>query len=133
MGRGPKATISFTYCIARAELKAGGGPRSGEVEKAPGATGEVVETWESFGEAATSFSRAQANNVSGRVKQKATAMNSQEFPSRFCRWVDVILLFVLPSPCAVLDAPATQSRCSRGKARPWVRQRCTYSECRWWA
>src|SRR5579863_9143845 len=96
MGRGPKATISFTYCMARAELNAGGGPKSEVDVAASSATGADVAV--SFGAAAASFSRAQADKAIARDKQNVTAINKRGRLSRFCRTVDVIEIF---SPLAL--------------------------------
>src|SRR5271170_7497539 len=100
MGRGPRATISFTYCMARAELKAGAGLGSfGTAEASADVT--EVEGVGSFG--AASFSRAQANRV--KAKHNAAKISSRGRPSCSLRLVNLIAPFAPPSPSAVWDAP----------------------------
>src|SRR6202035_5009569 len=108
MGRGPKATISFTYCMARPELKAGGEPVSVGF---CGASMDAVEGEASFGAIAASLSRAHAANVIPKIKQKIPA-------SRKVWLRKIIVPFAAPAPCAVSDAPGKRCRYLPCKARP---------------
>src|SRR5580704_19449585 len=128
MGRGPKATISFTYCMARAELKLGGGPRSALTIDASATTGAGADAATSFG-AAASFVEEQPDKANAKDTDNATAMDRLGPLPRFRRSFNVIEIFSPRAPSAVLDAPGKRSRCLPDTARPWARRKCTCSEC----
>src|ERR1700688_2590922 len=105
MGRVPKATISFTYCMARAELKDGGGLVSKDFGEAS------LDADTSFGAITASFSRAHAANVIPKTRQKIAA-SLKLLPK-------VIAPSVLRALSVVSDAPGMRCRYSPCIARPW--------------
>src|SRR5580698_9956152 len=107
MGRGPKATISLTYCIARAELKVGGGPRSAVAVEASAAAGLAGASAVAGEAAATSFCLEHATRLRKHIKPIIL--------------MTFIVPFSPPALSAALDAPGKQFRCSPGRARPWAR------------
>src|SRR5271163_141191 len=125
MGRGPKATISFTYCMARAESKVGGGPRSALVMEASAEIGAGAEAAASFGAASV---EEQPDKAKARDRDNATAINRRGPLPRARRMFNIIEIFSPPAPSVVSDAPGKRSRCSPDTARPWAPQKCTYSE-----
>src|SRR5580692_8815786 len=98
--------------MARAELKAGGGPSSAAAVGASVAAGVATGSVGPVENAATFFCLEQATRL--RTHIRATILKT------------FIVPFSPPAPFAVLDAPNKQFRCSPGIARPWGRRRCTY-------
>src|SRR5271170_5171681 len=110
MGRGPNATMSFTYCMARAESNDGGGPVSGE-SAASGA------------EAALSAGAAAS---AAFCVEQATQLRRHISPIIL---TTLMLPFSLAAPSFAWDGPPTRSQYSANTAPPWERQKCTCSEC----
>src|SRR5580693_6585269 len=116
--------------MARAELKAGSGPGSAEIAEASVAAGTAVEGADSFGAAAASFSRAQANRVKDKANPRAAKSDKRVRPPPRCPLNDLIVPFSQPAPSAVLDAQGKRFQCCPGIVRSWARQKCTCSRCR---
>src|SRR5580693_2758571 len=115
--------------MARAELKAGSGPGSAEIAEASVAAGTAVEGADSFGAAAASFSRAQANRVMDKANPRAAESDKRVRPPPRCPLNDLIVHFSPPALSAALDARGKQFQCSLSTARSWARQKCTCSRC----
>src|ERR1700691_1271812 len=129
MGRGPKATISFTYCMARAPSKVGGGPESAgnETLRTEGSPWELGARLLAVTGAA-SFSWSQASASPSRHTAKRLLLNNVN--TNVANWepritnVSLILRCLLLFPGAALrrmiqpcdaDADGIKSHHGRGK------------------
>src|SRR5712692_2544158 len=147
MGRGPNATTSRTYCMARVELEAGGGPGSAAKVEESREMGTRSEATAAFGFSpgiSRAFGWVQVTRIRHKITHPVSDLRQPHAVlAGLCSagqpgaavptWVllDFIASFVPAGPCAAWDAPATQWRCSLRKARPWARRKCTCSEYRW--
>src|SRR6266851_7531353 len=106
MGRGPKATMSFTYCMARLPSNAGGGPAS-EGSVRVGSVASETELGGGFCPLAWAawLSRSQASNI------HASAQNNSSIEDLLLTWEP------FPSHLTLRHLPV-RSICSARNATP---------------
>src|SRR5436190_13761440 len=117
MGRGPNATISFKYCMARAESMTGAASAA-----APALDDGIDDCFVDAGGAgaplaqAVLLNNASVNNV------------NRNFIFVTLYWRNFrVSLDALRGPFAELDAQTRPLQCSPHTSPAWVRQRCTGS------